>query len=165
MNDRTPTNIERINELWGIHVHHGRDATGDERCLAFAVGRRHLEIEDQDGLQFRVGVSFGHNPFTPEMATGFVPPPVLPGRFVFGLHLIANKGHQLTIYDEWMDAREAGVCEDPEQALVLACSIVDSMPDERYLMYVRESPDDKGPLKTSDLHLLEDFEVVQGEAF
>ena len=133
MNDRTLTSIERINELWGIHVHHGRDATGDERCLAFAVGRRHLEIEDHEGLQFRVGVSFGHNPFTPEMATGFVPPPILPGRFVFGLHLIANKGHQLTIYDEWMDAREAGVCEDPEQALVLACSIVDAMPDERVL--------------------------------
>ena len=139
--------------------------SSEERCLAFAVGRRHLELEDHEGLQLRVGVGFGHNPFTPEMATGFVPPPILPGRFVFGLHLIANRGHQLTIYDEWMDAREAGVCEDTEQALVLARSIVETMPDEEYLVCVRESRDDKGPLKTSDLHLLEDFEVVRGEAF
>ena len=165
MNERMTANLERIDELWGLHDLRGRSPVVDGRCLAFAVGRRYLELEDHEGLQFRVGVSFGHNPFTPAMATGFVPPRVLPGRFVFGLHLIANKGHQLTIYDEWMDAREAGVCEDPEQALVLACSIVDEMPDEQYFGYVRESRDDKGPLKTSDLHLLEDFEVVQGEAF
>ena len=165
MNDRTLSQHRTHQRAVGHPRASWPRATGDERCLAFAVGRRYLEIEDHEGLQFRVGVSFGHNPFTPEMATGFVPPPVLPGRFVFGLHLIANKGHQLTIYDEWMDAREAGVCEDPEQALVLARSIVEAMPDEEYFGYVRESRDDKGPLKTSDLHLLEDFEVVQGEAF
>ena len=73
MNDRTLSNIERINQLWGIHEHRGPDAAGEGRCLAFAVGRRYLEIEDHEGLQFRLGVSFGHNPFTPEMAASFMP--------------------------------------------------------------------------------------------
>jgi hypothetical protein len=165
VNDRNSANLDRINELWGIHEHHGREATGDERCLAFAVGRRYLELEDNAGIQYRLGVSFGHNPFTPEMATGFVPPPVLPGRFVFGLHLIGIKGNQVALYDQWVDAREAGDCEDPEQAIHLARSIADSMPDEEYLVNVRESRDDKGPLRISDLHLLEELEIVDGEAF
>ena len=165
MNERISANLRRIDELWGIHERRDPNAAAEGRNLAFAVGRRYLEIEDHEGLQFRLGVSFGPNPFTPEMATGFLPPPVLPGRFVFGLHVIASKGRQLTLYDKWTDASAAGECEDPEQALAVARSIVETMPDGEYFACVGESPDEKGLLRISDMDLLEDFEVVPGEAF
>lgn len=165
MNEQITANLTRIDELWGLHEHREPDAAVEGRCLAFVLDRRFLKDEDIEGLQFRLGVSFGHNPFTPEMATGFLPPPVLPGRLVFGIHVVGVKDRQLTLYDQWYSARPAGECEDPDQALAIARSILDGMSDEEYHGHVRESRDDKRPLHRSDLHPFEELEVVQGEAF
>src|SRR5262245_43895248 len=100
--------LEGINAVWGPHSRRDGGDAGEYRCLAFAIGRRYIEAEFDPSESLRVGVSFGNNPFTPEMATGFVPPPVLPGEFVFGIHLIGTKGRELRCYDEWFSAREAG---------------------------------------------------------
>ena len=179
MNDRIATNLENINYLWSIHdysfsIHDFRsrmallgrgDQNGHTRCVAFAIGRRYLDCGDVPGLEMRLGVSFGDNPFTPEMATGFVPPPVRPGNLVFGVHLVANKDDKLTLYDQWDDAFEAGDCDNAPQAIERAQEFLESMSDEEYLRVVRSSRDQKGPLKLSNRFRLEDFEVVEGEAF
>src|SRR5262245_51680067 len=98
MNDRTPANLERINELWNLHA--GLEAaTGTEgRCLAFAIDRRHL---DRDGVEMRLGVSFGHNPSPARTKKGSLPISAPPSKFVFGIHLVGTKGNQLAIYDKW----------------------------------------------------------------
>ena len=164
MLDRTNENLKRINELWELHAHRDSDVEDDGRCLSFTVDRRYLESDDYPGIQFRMGISFGHNPFTPEMKGGFVPPPVLPGKFVFGLHLIANQGRKLTIFDEWYDARESGDCQDGISALERASRILAEIPDEKYLLMVSSQNTD-GPLSVSSNADFCDFEIVEGEAF
>ncbi len=162
---REQAKMERISELWRIHDPRDGAASPGGRCLAFEIGQRYLEVEGRAGLQFRLGASFGHNPFTPTTAQGFLPPPVPPGKFVIGLHVVAHQGDQLTIYDQWVDAREAPECEDPEQMLDLACAVLESISDEKYLAYVRECASAEGPLEISGLYLLEDFEVAPPKAF
>jgi len=160
MNDRKQVNLGRINDLWQLHEHLNEASEG--RCLAFAIDSRYLERE---GLQWRVGVSFGDNVVTPEPEQGFLGIPVHPGEFIFGLHVLASNGDKLSLYDKWMDTRAAGDCKDPEEGEKMARSILASMSDADFLASVRESEDEKGPLKVSSLHLLEDFEVVDAEAW
>ncbi len=42
---------------------------------------------------------------------------------------------------------------------------LDGMSDEKYFATVRESNDDQRPLKVSSRYHLEDFEIVEGEAW
>ena len=69
MAKRANDSIKRINDLWGLHNPSGTAPADIDRCLAFAVDGRYVE---QDGVRYRLGVSFGGNPFTPADAAGFV---------------------------------------------------------------------------------------------
>lgn len=162
MSDRKRANIERINELWGLHEPQDEGLKGEGRCLAFAIDQRYVE---QDGIEMRLAVSFGHPVVGPVTEGGFLPIPGQPGEFVFGLHLIGTKGSQVTIYDQWANAMHADGCADPVEAEAMARAILDAMSDQEYLAGVRESKEDKAPLKVSTTYLLEDFEVVEGEAW
>jgi hypothetical protein len=161
MTDRIEANLQKINELWGCHEYWDPSAGIKTRCLAFVVDRRYLE---QAGVELRLAVSFGGNAFT-GMRRGFLSPPVLPDRFILGLHLVGIQGNKLSLFDQWQTARGAGADENPGPALESARAWLESFSDEAYLRYVRSSSHDQGPLKTSDLYLLQDFEIVEGEGF
>jgi hypothetical protein len=162
MSDRKQANIDRINDLWGLHEPEDEELKTEGRCLAFVIDRRY--IEGPEGVEMRLGVSFGPPVVGPETQQGFLPIPVRPGRVVFGLHNIGTKGNQLTLYDKWMDARDAGGCTDTVEAEEKARAILEAMNDEEYLAAVR-AMDCEGPVKVSSIHLLEDFEVLEGEAW
>jgi len=161
MNDRKRANIDRINELWKLHEPEDESLGTEGRCLAFVIDRRYIDCE---GVEMRLGISFGNPVVGPETQQGFLQIPVRPGKFVFGLHEIGTKGNQLTLYDMWMDALDAGGCTDAVQAEEKARAILEAMSDEEYLAAVR-SMDCEGPVKVSSVHLLEAFEVVEGEAW
>jgi hypothetical protein len=163
MSDRKQTNIDRINELWQLHEPEDERLGTEGRCLAFVIDRRYLDAPD--GGEERLAVSFGHPVVGPETEQGFLPIPARPGKFVFGLHEIGTKGNQLTLYDKWMTALDAGGCTDPVEAEVKARAILDGMSDEKYFATGRESNDDQRPLKVSSRYHLEDFEIVEGEAW
>ena len=112
----------------------------------------------------RLGISFGNPVVGPETQQGFLQIPVRPGKFVFGLHEIGTKGNQLTLYDRWMDAIDAGGCTDPVEAEEKARAILDKMSEEDYYRQV-EALNVQGPLKVSSTYLLQDFEVLEGEAW
>jgi hypothetical protein len=162
MNDRKQENIDRINELWQLHEPEDEELKTEGRCLAFAIDRRY--IDSPEGIEMRLSVSFGPPVVGSETEQGFLPIPVQPGQFVFGLHQIGTKGNQVTLYDKWMDARDASGCTDPVEAEMKARAILEAMTDEEYLTTVR-SMDCEGPVKVSSIHLLEDFEVLEGEAW
>lgn len=162
MSNRKQDTIDQINRLWGLHEPEDERLKTEGRCLAFVIDRRYVERE---GAEMRLGVSFGHAVVGPETDQGFLPIPVKPGKFVFGLHEIGTKGNQLTIYDSWLNAFEAGGCTDAVEAETKARSILESRSDEEYAALVRESKDDKRPLQVSERCLLEDFEVVEANAF
>lgn len=160
MSDRKQENIERINTLW--HLQDRRtDGVKRGRCLAFVIDRRYIESE---GVAMRLAVSFGNPVVGPVTKEGFLPIPGHPGEFVFGLHQVGTKGNQLTIYDSWMDVLQAGGCMDPAEAETKGRAILDAMSDEDYRRQV-QALNVQGPLKVSSTHLLEDFEVVEGEAW
>jgi hypothetical protein len=163
MSDRKQANIDRINQLWGLHEPEDEERKTEGRCLAFAIDRRY--IDGPEGVEMRMGVSFGPPVVGPETKQGFLQIPVRTGQFVFGLHLLGTKGNQLTLYDKWMTALDAGGCTDAVQAGEKARAILDGTSDEEYLKLVRDSKEDRRPLKVSSRYLLEDFEVVEGEAW
>jgi hypothetical protein len=161
MNDRKQANIDRINELWKLHEPEDEKLGMESRCLAFVIDRRYI---DSEGVEMRLGISFGNPVVGPETQQGFLQIPVRPGKFVFGLHEIGTKGNQLTLYDRWMDAIDVGGCTDPVEAEEKARAILDKMSDEDYYRQV-EALNVQGPLKVSNAYLLEDFEILEGEAW
>ena len=92
-------------------------------------------------------------------------PPRVPRRFVFGFHTVGVVGNQLTLYGTFEDTREAGACEDPELAVGIAQAMLDAMTDEEYRRSARDCSLNELPVRTSDLFCLEDFEIVEIEAF
>ncbi len=147
MNDRKQTNIERINEVWDLHQPRDEEMGIEGRCLAFVIDRRYIE---QDGIEMRLGISFGTPVVGPETEQGFLPIPVVPGEVVFGLHLIGIRDNRMSVFDSWMDSIEAGGCTDAAEAEKKARTILDSKSDEEYAALVHASPDDKRPLQVSE---------------
>ncbi len=162
MNDRKKENIDRINDLWRLHRHWDAASGSDGRCLAFIIDKRY--IDGLEGIEYRLGVSFGHNVVSPETKQALVGIPVHLGKFVYGFHLSGIKGNQVTLYDKWTDARDAGDSADPVQGETGARAVLESISDKDYIRWV-EADGCKGLVKVSGLYLLEDFEVVKGEAF
>lgn len=162
MNDRAQSNVERINKLWRLHEPWDVASSTEGRCLAFVIDRRYI---DEEGVEMRVGVSFGDNVVTPETKQGLIGIPVHPGKFVFGLHGIGTKDNQLTLYDKWQNALDAGDCTDAVQGEIRARAILEAMSDAEYFAVIRSSLEDKRPLQVSNRYLLEDFEVLKGEAW
>ncbi len=161
MSDRKQSNIDRINELWKLHEPEDESLGTEGRCLAFVIDRRYI---DSEGVEMRLGISFGNPVVGPETQQGFLPIPVQPGKFVFGLHEIGTKGNQLTLYDRWMDSMDAGGRTDPVEAEKKALAILTATSDEEYYSQA-EAGNVQGPLKVSGTYLLEDYEVVKGEAW
>jgi hypothetical protein len=83
MGTLTQANLEGIDAKWQLHQHADPKSGVDGHCIAFEVDPRYLIASFDSDVRVRLGISFGHNPFTPEMAIGFLPPPVLPGEYVF----------------------------------------------------------------------------------
>jgi hypothetical protein len=153
--------IKRINELWYLHEPEDENAHDPVLCLAFVVDRRYV---DDAGLELRLGVSFGGNPFLPNVPRGFVPPPILPGKYIFGIHLVGTRGDKIALYDRWYDARPAADNQTVESVFEVATSILRDIPDAEYAMGVSSTPRNPGNLQLSGQWLVEDFEIVPGES-
>ena len=153
--------IDQINRLWGIHDRQSDSEDESEtRCMALVVDSRYVGT---DYFESRIAVSFGDNPFSPEMATGFVPPPVKPGRLLFGLHNVGMSGNKITIFDQWMDSVAAEECQTAEYVLRTAQMILDRVSDEKYLMLCADSREQQRSIERSDVWLLDDLEIAPPE--
>lgn len=151
-------NVARINQLWIIH--HKEGSPDASECLACLLDERFVESHS---MQWRIALSFGHNPFTPEMACGFIPPPVHPGKYVFGLHMVATKNDQLTLYDQWMEGFESGDDGDIDKAVVHGEQLLKAITPDAFLVHVLEDP--HAIDRTIQYRLSVEPDVVQGEAF
>jgi hypothetical protein len=153
--------LKRINDFWRLHEPEDKTKENPVRCLAFVLDRRFVE---EDELEMRLGVSFGGNPFLPNVPRGFLPPPVRQGEFIFGIHVIGTKGNQVALFDQWFDAREAGKCKTVEEAVEVANAILGEISDDHYLMKVCSDPEGVGAVQNSNRWLIEKFEIVNGES-
>ena len=152
--------MERINESRRLHEQKGTD--GSTGCLLFVLDRRF--VENEGGLELRLGVSFGVNPVSSNHPGGFLPTPCLPGKLVFGIHVVGTRNNRMALYDQFVDAREAGDSLDLDEALNRANSILRETADSDYAALASEDPDNPGPVKLSDRWLIHDFEIVPGES-
>lgn len=162
MSERKQPIIDRINEFWGLHERRYESPGPEGRCLAFFIDPRSVDFE---GIQMRLAVSFGDNPVTPETKQGrFLPIPAVPGKYVFGLHLVGTRGNKLAMFDQWQESCEAPAdCTDASEVERAARSILESISDEKYFDSAGEEPKDKGPVKVSSLLLLEEYQLVRDE--
>ena len=154
--------LDRVDELWAIHTY-GCDMEAEVQhgCLALIVDPRYVRY---CGFESRLAVSFGNNPFSPEMVSGFVPPPYEPGEYLFGLHNVGVLGNQLSLYDMWMSSKAAIACVSAEYVLRTAEMMLRHISDEEY----RRQCSDKGnvgALERSEVWLLEQMEIVPIEHF
>ena len=155
--DRVAACIERINEFWYLHEPEDENAKNPVRCQMFVVDRRYVK----DGeVELRLGISFGGNPFLPDMPRGFVPPPILPGKFIFGIHRVGTNGDQISLYDQFTDARQASDSLTIEGAIETARSILREMSDSEYARYMGSSANDPKKIQLSDRWLIEHFEIL-----
>ena len=148
---------DRVDEKWGLHEHRSPSANGSGNCLAFEIDPRFVNLPGHEDIRFRLAVSFGHNPFTPEMARGFVPPPIRPGKYVFGIHDIGMRGNRITVFDQWYDAREAPTDMRIENASDFARAILLAIPNNEYVDMLKEDRKDVAELQVeqvSDLDCL-----------
>jgi hypothetical protein len=152
--------LMRINDFWRLHEPEDKTKQNVVRCLAFVLDRRFVE---EDELEMRLGVSFGGNPFLPNVPRGFLPPPVRPGEYIFGIHVIGTKGNQVALFDQWFDAREAGKCKTLEEAVEVANAILGEISNDHYVRDVCSDPEDAGTVQHSSRWLIEMFEIVNGE--
>lgn len=158
--DRRQAALARIDELWWLHEHRDPNADTDGRCTAFVVDSRFVK---ENGIELRLAVSYGDNPFTPEMNCGFVPPPVHSGTHVFGIHMVGTRDSLITLFDQWYDAREATGQETPEAVESRAREILASISDAEY---ANSTASRKGQheLHRSPARSIEEFEVLPGES-
>lgn len=163
--------IERINEMWELHKPYPEPYEGAILCLAFAISSQYVEAE---GIEWRLGVSYGGNPCPPELAPSphlererpFVMWPDQPGKFIFGIHVIGTQGNKISIFDNWYDSRKAEDNLTSEQALQVANIILEGIPDSYYAKHAAPGrKDDHHEVKRSSKLLLEDLEVMFGEGF
>ncbi len=163
---RRQSTLGRVDELWWLHEHRDPNSGIDGRCAALVVDSRYV-VDDRDGLapevEMRLVVSYGDNPFTPEMECGFVPPPVLPGTHVFGIHQVGTRDALITMFDHWYDAREATGHETADEIERRAREILASISDDEYGGIVGRV---QGPnvVHRSPDRCIEDFEILPGES-
>ena len=148
--------------MWVVHEPEDENAENPVRCLAFLVDRRYVEDE---GVELRLGVSFGGNPFLPNVPRGFVPPPILPGKFIFGIHLVGTKDNKITLFDQFSDARQASDSLTIDEAIVLGRSILREMSDVQYALDVTSKANRAERIQISDRWQIYDFAVMPGEGF
>lgn len=159
--DRRRAVVERINDQWGTHERGDRTADTHTRCSAFVVDPRYVRADD--GEELRLGVSYGDNPFTEEMRGGFVPPPVLPGSHVYGIHVVGTRRDRIAMFDEWFDAREATGRETAAEVEARSRAILAGIPDGEYARVVAEDPSGGEVLRSAD-RPIEAFEITSAEA-
>jgi hypothetical protein len=82
--------------------------------------------------------------------------------FIFGIHLVGTFGNQISLFDEWLDDRQASNGMTTEDAFEMAKSILREMSDREYASRVSENPCNPELLHSSDRWLIEDFEVLRG---
>ena len=153
--------VGRANEVWRLHEPEDKSSENPALCQLFLVDRRFVE---EDGLEMRLAISFGGNPFLRDVPRGFLPPPILPGKFIFGIHIVGTKGRQIAMYDQWADAREAAGCETIGRAFEIAEAILSGMSDAEYANRACSELDGPCNVQLSDQRQVEDFEIVAGES-
>ena len=120
--------LRRFDETWGLHdIGHIRG-----EMLVFVVDDRFTEDDDEPGVEFRVAVSYGDNPFPLDRERGWLEPDPMPGPRCFGVHMIGTRGIRITVFDQWIDGKDATGVEGLEQAESRARSIVDGLSDDEY---------------------------------
>lgn len=159
--DRRQAVIDQVNELWGTHDYGDHTADVDTRCTAFVVDPRF--VRSAWGAELRLGVSYGDNPYTEAMNGGFLPPPVLPGTHVYGIHTVGTLDNRVAMLDQWCDAREATGRETAEEVEARAREILAGILDVEYARMAGETPSGGEVFRSSE-RPIEEFQVVTGEA-
>jgi hypothetical protein len=155
--------VDEINRIWGIHDNRSKAENAiTTRCMALVVDSRYVAGSD---FEYRLAVSFGGNPFSPEMATGFLPPPVKPGKLLFGLHNVGVCRKKITVLDEWIESFAAEECEAAEYVFRTAQAILDGISDEQYIKQCLPSDDGQQGVERSEVWLLDDLVVAPLEQF
>jgi len=149
--------LRRFDEVWGLHDI-GR--TRGE-MLVFVVDDRYVEADDEEGMELRLAVSYGTNPFPPDRERGWLEPDPMPGKFSFGIHEIGIRGGRITVFDQWLYGKDASGVETVEQAETRAQSIMAEISDDDYSGLI--SPRSLQPVKTSPPLPLDDYEPVHDE--
>ena len=154
--------LDRVDELWAIHTH-GCDLEAEVQhgCLALIVDSRYVKY---CGFESRLAVSFGKNPFSPEMVSGFVPPPYKPGEYLFGLHNVGVLGNQLSLYDMWMSSEQSTERVSSEYVLRTAERMLSQISDGEYHRHCSDEGNSGAP-ERSNVWLLEQMEIVPIEHF
>jgi hypothetical protein len=154
--------LHRVDELWAIHTY-GCDLEAEVQhgCLALIVDPRYVMY---CGFESRLAVSFGNNPFSAEMVSGFVPPPYEPGKYLFGVHNVGVLGNQLSLYDMWMSSQRSSDGVSAEYVFRTAEMMLSQISDEEYRMQCG-GKENAGALERSEVWLLEEMEIVPIEHF
>jgi hypothetical protein len=151
--------LRQINEVWHLHDA-DKFPEASASCLAFVVDRRTVE---EHGIEFRLAVSFGENPFPLGKPKGFLTPHPMPGKHSFGIHLVGTRGSRMALFDQWCDAREANEPEGPDRAEETARAILAAISDEDYARHVSPVPHAPLPLTVSELLPLDEYEMAHDE--
>jgi hypothetical protein len=151
--------LRQVNETWRLHY---RDALPrGAGCVAFVVDERCVRDE---GIEFRLAVSFGDNIWPDSRPQGFLTPRPMSGRYCFGIHDVGTRGGRMALFDKWYDARAAQDGEDPSRAEAIARAVLASIPDEEYLRMIDPGVRESAPALTrSDLLPLDQYELVDNE--
>lgn len=153
--------IARLNDTFDLHAYWNRDAGIETKCLALIVDERYVL---DFGIQLRLAVSFGDNPFSETMPPVFVRPPILPGEFIFGVHLVGTRDSSMSIFDKWCDGFEAGDCTQSDDAIRRATDYLQSLSDADYCRNCASDPSNiPEPSKSLGLNL-DNYSLVANES-
>ena len=151
--------LQQINQKWELH--YLSDLPRGVGCVAFVVDERCIR---DNGIDFRLAVSFGDNIWPDRRPQGVLTPQPMAGSYCFGIHDIGTRGERMALFDKWYDARPAEDCKDTASAELMAREILASISDEEYLHMVDPGVCDAAPsLTRSDLLPLDQYELVINE--
>jgi hypothetical protein len=148
--------LHQVNEKWDLH--YLDDLPRGAGCVAFVVDERCVRDE---GIEFRLAVSFGDNIWPDSRPQGVLTPRPMQGRYCFGIHDVGTRGGRMALFDQWHDARAAQDADDPAGAEAIARAILASIPDDEYLHMIDPGFCESPPsLVRSDLLPLDQYELV-----
>ena len=89
----------------------------------------------------------------------------MPGKFIFGIHLVGTRDNKITLFDQFSDARRASDSLTIDEAILVGRSILREMPDVEYARVLPSNANDPARIQVSDRWQIYDFEVMPGEGF
>jgi hypothetical protein len=89
---------------------------------------------------------------------------ILPGKFIFGIHVFGTKGNKIGLYDQWFNARQARDTLTIEAAVEIAKWILRETSNSEYTRHVSSWPQELGIVQLSDERSIDAFEIVPSDS-